>query len=316
MDIALISNGQCNSSVQQEHIMQQISDDAYDAYLKERGLTREQYTTNELLAVAAAREVPNGAFVFAGTGLPLLASMLAQFTVAPNMTLIMEAGIVGPRLEHLPISVSDPRGCLHSSMVSNMADTFGTTALRGYCTVGMLGGAECDMYGNLNSTIIGGYWPAGGSDTGHGPHVRFAGSGGANNIASFADKVLVVMVQEARRFPERVEYLTSVAGWRGPHEKKESRWDYGLGRGGELVMISDLCIMRNNPGTGILELDTVFPGISVEDVVNNTGWSLDTSKAKELTPPSKEELKALRMLVDPSRIYLGRKSKREAAAQK
>ena len=179
----------------------------------------------------------------------------------------------------------------------------------------MLGGAECDMYGNLNSTIIGGYWPGGVSGVGRGPHVRFAGSGGANNIASFADKVLVVMVQEERRFPEHVEYLTSVAGWRGPHEKAESRWDYGLGRGGELVMISDLCIMRNNPETGVLELDTVFPGISVDEVVSNTGWALDTSKAKELPPPTEDELKALRMLVDPSRIYLGRKSKREASRQ-
>src|SRR5215471_895717 len=295
--------------------MDEISDEVYEAYLNERGLSRTGYTTMELLAVAAAREVPDGAFVFAGTGLPLLASMLAMHTGAPNMTLIMEAGIVGPKVEHLPISGSDPRGCYKGSMVSNMADTFGTTALRGYCTVGMLGGAECDMYGNINSTIIGGYWPAGVSDTGHGPHVRFAGSGGANNIASFADKVLLVMVQEERRFPEHVEYLTSVAGHRGPREKKESRWDYGLGRGGELVMISDLCIMRNNPETGILALDTVFPGISVEDVVNNTGWSLDTSKAQELMPPTEEELKALRMLVDPSRIYLGRKSKREAAAQ-
>lgn len=294
--------------------MQQISEDAYEAYLKERGLSRDQYTTMELQAVAAAREVPNGAFVFAGTGLPLLASMLAQFTTAPNMTLIMEAGIVGPRLEHLPISVSDPRGCLHSSMVSNMADTFGTTALRGYCTIGMLGGAECDMYGNLNSTIIGGYWPGGVSGSGHGPHVRFAGSGGANNIASFADKILAVIVQEERRFPERVEYITSVAGQRGPHEKGESRWDYGLARGGELVVITDLCIMRNDPETGLLKLDTVFPGISIDDVVNNTGWSLDISTAKELQPPTEDELRALRMLVDPSRIYLGRKSKREAAA--
>jgi glutaconate CoA-transferase, subunit B len=294
--------------------MQQISEDAYEVYLKERGLTRDQYTTMELQAVASAREVPDGAFVFAGTGLPLLASMLAQFTVAPNMTLIMEAGIVGPHLEHLPISVSDPRGCLKASMVSNMADTFGTTALRGYCTIGMLGGAECDMYGNLNSTIIGGYWPGGVSGSGHGPHVRFAGSGGANNIASFADKILAVIVQEERRFPERVEYITSVAGQRGPREQGESRWDYGLGRGGELVVITDLCIMRSNPETGLLALDTVFPGISVDDVVNNTGWSLDTSKARQMDPPTEDELKSLRMLVDPSRIYLGRKSKREAAA--
>src|SRR6266487_3178164 len=113
---------------------------------------------------------------------------------------------------------------------------------------------------------------------------------------------------------ERVEYLTSVAGARGPRDKKESRWDYGLGRGGELVMISDLCIMRSNPQTGLLELDTVFPGISVDDVVNNTGWALDTSKVKQIDPPTEDELRALRMLVDPSRIYLGRKSKREAAA--
>jgi len=295
--------------------MHQISNEAYDSYLKVRGLTRTQYTTMELLAVASAREVPDGAFVFAGTGLPLLASMLAQYTVAPNMTLILEAGIVGPQVEHLPISVSDPRGYYKGSVVTNMADAFGTTALRGFCTVGMLGGAECDMYGNINSTIIGGYWPAGVSESGKGPQVRFAGSGGANNVASFADKVLLVMVQEKRRFPQHVEYLTSVAGYRGPLEKKESRWDYGLARGGELVMISDLCIMRNNPDTGILALDTVFPGISIEDVLNNTGWPLDTSKAKELMPPTEEELKALRMLIDPSRIYLGRKRRREAAAQ-
>ena len=80
-------------------------------------------------------------------------------------------------------------------------------------------------------------------------------------------------------------------------------------------MISDLCVMRSDPETGILELDMVYPGVSVEDVVNNTGWSLDTGKARQMDPPTEEELKALRMLVDPSRIYLGRKSKREAAAQ-
>src|SRR5207244_11771884 len=129
--------------------MQQISDEAYDSYLKERGLTLTQYTTMELLAVASAREVPDGGFVFAGTGLPLLASMLAQHTVAPNMTLIMEAGIVGPKVEHLPISVSDPRGCLKGSMVSNMADTFGTSAMPGYGSDGVLCGAGCGMYVNI-----------------------------------------------------------------------------------------------------------------------------------------------------------------------
>src|SRR5260370_25840250 len=145
----------------------------------------------ELLAVGAAREVPDGAFVVAGAGLALLASMLAQFTVARNMTLIMEAGIVGPHVEHLPISVSDPRGCLQASMVSNMADTFGTTALRGYCTVGMLGGAECDMYGNLNSTIIGDYCPAGVSQSGKCTNERYAGSGGDHKIRDIRGRMIV-----------------------------------------------------------------------------------------------------------------------------
>lgn len=290
-----------------------VSDATYKEYLEKRGLKEDEYTTMELLAIATARETPDHAFVFAGTGLPLLGSMLAQHTYAPNLTLILEAGIVGPRIEHLPISVSDPRGCLKASMVSNMADTFGTTALRGYCTVGILGGAECDKYGNINSTAVGGYWPAGVSDTGKGPKVRFAGSGGANNIASLADKILVMMVHEKRRMPEHVEYITSIAGRRGP--EGESRYDYGLSRGGETVVITDLCILRSDPITGILGLEVVYPGIGIADVVENTGWELDTSRARVIKPPAYDELKILRTVVDPERIYLGRKSKRDLAKE-
>ena len=181
--------------------MPEMTDEEYQRYLDESGLEPEAFTTMELLAVATARETPDHAFVFAGTGLPLLGSMLAQKTSAPNCTIIMEAGIVGPKIEHLPIAVSDPRGCLKASTVSNMADTFGTTAQRGYCTVGILGGAECDQYGNLNSTAVGGYWPAKVSDTGRGPNVRFAGSGGANNIATLSDLLLVMMVHEKGASP-------------------------------------------------------------------------------------------------------------------
>lgn len=291
-----------------------MTDAEYELFLADRGLKPEEYTTMELLAVATAREVPDNSFAFAGTGLPLLGTMLAQKTAAPNCTIIMEAGIVGPKIEHLPISVSDPRGCLRGSTVSNMADTFGTTALRGFCTVGILGGAECDQYGNLNSTVIGSYWPARVSGTGHGPQVRFAGSGGANNIASLADMLLVMMVHEKRRFPERVEYLTSITGLRGP--KGETRFDYGLTRGGKTVVISDLCVLRSDPDDGILKLDIAFPGIDPKLVKENTGWDLDISHARTMAPPTYEELKILRTIVDPERIYLGRKSKRELAAEK
>jgi glutaconate CoA-transferase subunit B len=294
--------------------MPEMTDAEYEQYLEKQGLGPEDFTTMELLAVATSRETPDHSFIFAGTGLPLLGSMLAQKTTAPHCTIIMEAGIVGPRIEHLPIAVSDPRGCLKASTVSNMADTFGTTAQRGYCTVGILGGAECDRYGNLNSTAIGGYWPAGVSETGRGPAVRFAGSGGANNIATLSDLLLVMMVHEKRRFPERAEYITSIAGMRGP--KGERKTDYGLTRGGALVVISDLCILRNNPPDDPeLRLDYIFPGAAAEMVKENTGWDLDVSAARELGPPTYEELKTLRAEVDPERIYLGRKSRRELAEE-
>ncbi|MFQ5894931.1 MAG: CoA-transferase subunit beta [Nitrospinota bacterium] len=303
----------------------QVSDEEYRRYCEARGLSPDpaSYTTMELLAIAVARNIPDGAFMFAGTGLPLLGSMLALHTSAPGATLIMEAGIVGPTVEHLPISVSDPRGCLRGSTVTNMADTFGTTAQRGYCTLGILGAAECDRYGNLNSTAIGEYWPGGVSSSGRGPKVRFAGSGGANNIASLADMTIVMMVMEDRRFPEKVQYRTSVAGNLGP--PGETKADYGLPRGGPCVMISDLCIMRNDPPKdNELKLEMIYPGVELGDVLENVSWELRTvdgkkatarTKVKVMDPPAHEELKILRTIVDPERIYLGRKSRRELARE-
>lgn len=286
------------------------ADQVYQDYLDRTGLKAEEFTLMELLAVATKREIPNGAFVFVGTGLPLLSAMLAQHTDAPDMTMILEAGTVGPTIKHLPISVADPRAAYQASVLSTVADAFGTIACRGYCTLGLLGAAECDMYGNLNSSAVGGYLPAGVSENGHGPSTRLTGSGGANNIASLADKVIVSMVHEKRRMVEKVEYLTSPCGMRGP--KGENRFDYGLFRGGNLVVISDLGMLRPNQESGILELDMYYPGVSPEFIKENTGWSLNIENAKEMKSPTFEELRILRTLVDPDRLFLGRKSKRKA----
>lgn len=284
-------------------------DEAYQNYLDSCGLTTDGFTQMELLAVATAREIANGDFAFVGTGLPLLAAGLAQHTNAPDMTIILEAGTVGPKIKHLPVSVADPRSAYQSSTLSTLADAFGTIACRGYCTLGVLGAAECDKYGNLNSTSIGGYWPAGVSEEKNGPNTRLTGSGGANSIASLADKIIVMMVHEKRRMPEKVEYLTTATGRRGP--EGETRFDYGIYRGGETVVISDLGILRPNSETGILALDEYFPGVTPEFIQENTGWELDISQAREMMPPTVEELRVLRMIVDPDRLYLGRKSKRE-----
>lgn len=290
--------------------MLNIDVDEYRAYLEKTGLEENKYTNMELLAVATAREMPDGSFAFVGTGLPLMAAMLAQHMHAPDMTIILEAGTVGPKIEHIPLSVADPRAAYQASTLSTLADAFGTIANRGYCTLGVLGAAECDKYGNLNSTSIGGYWPAGVSETGKGPEVRLTGSGGANSIASVADKIIAMMVHEKRRMPEKVEYLTTPSGMRGP--RGETRYDYGLYRGGDLVVITDLCKMKPDPETGILYMTEIYPDIDPEYVKENTGWELDVSRAKVLEQPTSEELMILRMKVDPDRIYLGRKSRRKS----
>lgn len=279
----------------------------YRKYLEKYGLKADEYSYMEMLAVAVSREIEDKAFAFVGTGLPLLAAGLAQRTHAKEMTIILEAGAVGPRIEHLPISVADPRAAFEASTLSSLVDAFGTIAARGFCTVGVLGAAECDMYGNLNSTAMGSYWPAGVAPDGKGPEVRFTGSGGANSIASLADKTIVMMVHEKRRFPQRLQYLTTPAGMRGG--KGETRFDYGLFRGGNVVVISDLCKMRPDPETGILYADELFPNTSSEAVKEATGWEIDVSGAVSAGEPVAEELEILRMEVDPSRIYLGRKKK-------
>jgi glutaconate CoA-transferase subunit B len=295
-----------------------VDDAEYEAYCTERGVDPEKYTTMELLCIAAARQTYDYSFIFAGTGLPMIGCMMAQHTYAPNALIIMEAGILDPKLIEVPISVSEARGGYMCSTLSNMADTFGTFAQRGFCTFGMLGGAECDKYGNLNSTAMGGYYSKSARDDGKtGPAVRFAGSGGANNIASYADMGLAMMVQEKRRFPEVNEYVTSVTGTRGPLGTTEDRYSNGLFRGAGTTIVSDLCIFRSSPETGELEMSEIYPGVDEALVIENVSWEL--KKAKDFKPfaaPNHEEIKIARMVCDPNRIYLGRKTKRDLAAEK
>ncbi len=294
-----------------------VDDTEYEAYCKEKGVDPQSYTTMELLTIAAARQTYDYSFIFAGTGLPMIGCMMAQHTYAPHGMIIMEAGILDPKLIEVPISVSEARGGYMAGGLSNMADTFGTYAQRGFCTFGMLGGAECDKYGNLNSTAMGGYYSKSARDDGKpGPAVRFAGSGGANNIASYADVGLAMMVQEKRRFPEKNEYNTSITGSRGPIGSPEDRFHMGLFRGGSTTIVSDLCIFRSNPTTGELEMSEIYPGVEEATVRENVSWDMKVAKDfKPFDEPKFEEIKIARMVCDPNRIYLGRKTKRELAAE-
>jgi len=174
------------------------------------------YTLTELMAVTAAREIRDGEVVFAGTGLPMLGAMLAQRTHAPRCCIVFEAGTAASQLAHLPMSVGDARAMPGAAMAAGLMEVFTYVLQAGRVDVGFLSGAQIDRFGNINSTSIG-------LDPVH-PQVRFSGSGGACDIACLAKRTVLIALHEKRRFPEKIDYITS-PGW---VEGGDSRQKSGL----------------------------------------------------------------------------------------
>ena len=158
-------------------------------------------TADELMAVTASRLLADNTVVFAGVGMPLLASALARRRQAPGLTIVLEGGIIGTTLlpGHLPVSTNEMRAAYGAQMLTDITDIF-LFAQRGYFDYGFLGVAQVDQYGNINTSFIG--------DPAH-PKVRLPGSGGANDIISLCNEVLIVTQHEPRRFVERVDFITS-----------------------------------------------------------------------------------------------------------
>ncbi|MFZ5590862.1 MAG: CoA-transferase subunit beta [Bacillota bacterium] len=253
----------------------------------------------DLLAVAGAREVRDGEVVFAGTGLPMLAVTLAQKTTAPNASIIYEAGSMDGRPAHLPASVGDARCEYQASCASGLFDVFGQLQ-RGVVDLAFLGGAEIDKYGNVNTTCIGDYFS---------PKVRFTGSGGNPDINALARRTVFIMVQEKRRFKEQVDYVTS-PGWRVkkfPGGEWVSRQEaFGsVFRGGPYAVITNMAVFRFDEKTGLMYLDTVHPGFTPEDVLQNVSFDLDISRCRGTTkPPTYHELHLLYNVIDPEGLFL------------
>lgn len=260
------------------------------------------YTSADLLAVAAAREVRDNEVVFAGTGLPMLAIMLAGKTIAPNCKVIYEAGTIESQGTSLPSSVGDPRCVTGCSIASGLLDVFNQLQ-RGVVDLAFLGGAEIDQYGNVNTTVVGDYLN---------PDIRFPGSGGNSDINSLAKRTVFMMVQEKRRFKEQIDYLTS-PGWRVRQwpsgEWVHRRQAYGKKfTGGPSAVISNMAVYRFDEETGRMYVDTMHPGITKEILQENTGFTLDFSRCKgETQPPTYEELDILYRVVDSEGIFLSKK---------
>jgi glutaconate CoA-transferase subunit B len=253
------------------------------------------YNPIELMICCAARLLENGRTVAVGTGAPCAAAMLAQRTAAPDLVIFFEAGGVAPQLPTMPVSVGDSRTFYRAVMATSMADVM-ETCQRGMMDYTFLGGAQIDPFGNLNSTMLGKDY--------HHPKVRLPGSGGANDLASLCWRILVVTNHDKRRFVEKVDFLTTPGYLSGPGAREAA----GLAPGtGPYRVITDLAVMGYHEETKRMEVLSLHPGITLEQVRANTGFEL-AARAPLLTtaPPSETELRILRDEVDPFRYIIGR----------
>jgi glutaconate CoA-transferase subunit B len=245
------------------------------------------------MACAASRVLEDGKSVFVGTGLPIIVSMLAQRTHAPNLLIIFEAGGIGSRIPSIPISVGDSR-TFHKAVMAASMDYVMSCAQLGHIDYGFLGAAQIDQYGNLNTTCIGPHDQ---------PKTRLPGSGGANDLGSLCHRTIVLMRQDTRKFVERLDYLTTPGYLSGPGARERA----GLPRNtGPYRVITQLGVMGFDPESKMMTLLSTHPGVAVKDVVDNTGFKLVLPDIVPTTDmPSVEELRLLREELDPNRIVIG-----------
>jgi glutaconate CoA-transferase subunit B len=239
----------------------------------------------ELMTVAASRLLRDHSVVFAGIGIPLVAATLARRLRAPDLTVILEGGIIGthPRPGHLPSSTNEMRAADGAVMLTDITDIF-LLAQRGYFDYGFLGAAQIDRYGNINTSLIG---------APESPKVRLPGSGGANDIISLCHETLVVTTHEPRRFVERVDFVTSPGYLTGGDARAEA----GLTQGGVGYVVTDLALLDFEPQSKNMRLRGLQPGVTVADVQSATGFDLVIHESvTRLSEPGAEELAILRDL--------------------
>lgn len=243
-----------------------------------------EFNTNEMMTVAAARRLGNGSVCFVGIGLPSKAANLARLTHAPEVVLIYESGPIGAKPTVLPLSIGDGELAETADTVVPTGEIFRYWLQGGRIDVGFLGAAQVDKYGNINTTVIGDY---------HQPKVRLPGAGGAPEIAGSAKKVLIILKQGHRTFVEKLAFVTSVGfGEGGDHRKR-----MGLPGAGPVAIITDLCIMEPEAGTNEFIVTSLHPGVTREQVIENTGWQIRFADVVNTTEaPKTEELAALRDL--------------------
>lgn len=238
------------------------------------------YSTQELMIVAAAREIRDGEVVFVGMRLPITAFGVARLTHAPNAVGLFECGLARyAPAEDMLYTMGDPPNQLNAAWATGLVQVMGQLQA-GRVDAGFIGGAEIDKFGNINTSYIGDH---------SNPKVKLPGSGGAADIAAMSGRLLAIMNHEKRRLVERVDYVTSPGHLTGG----DARAKLGLG-GGPAAVITDRAILRPHGPDFELHLASVHPGHDAGEVRENTGWNLKSLPGVDETPPpTKDEMEAL-----------------------
>lgn len=244
------------------------------------------------MAAAGARELQDHQVVAVGLGLPVVASFLAKLTHAPNMAILFELGVIDPEPVDCGVGLADPRVWYRSKVLSSFVDILGTVLHHGRVDVGFLGGLEVDQFGNLNTTLIG---------DPKGQFRHMVGSGGANDIASSAQRTIIIIRHEARKLKKAISFITSPGYLSGGDSREKAGLFGGPGR-----VITDKAIFGFHPESKKMMLLSIHPGNTLEDVLSTMGFEPVIPADIPCTePPSPEQLRLIREQIDPHRMYMG-----------
>ena len=244
----------------------------------------ENYTSNEMMTIAAARALRNEDVCFVGIGMPSAAANLARLTHALDITLIYESGTIATKPDVLPLSIGDSELCETALTTVSVPEMFRYWLQGGRISVGFLGGAQIDKFANLNTTVVGPYDK---------PKVRLPGGGGAPEIATSCGEIFIIMAQGKRSFVDRLDFITSL----GHGEGGDHRARLGLKTKGPTRLVTDLCVFEPDPETREMSVTSIHPGVTREQIQENTGWAVRyAGKIGETPAPTVQELKVLRDL--------------------
>jgi glutaconate CoA-transferase, subunit B len=254
-----------------------------------------KYTPDEMMTIAAARLIWPGCVCFVGIGVPSAAANLARLIHAPDIVLIYESGAIGTQPRVLPLSIGDGELAETATAVVPLPEIFSYWLQAGRIDVGFLGAAQIDRFGNLNSTVIGGY---------ANPKTRLPGAGGAPEIAQHAKQIFVVLKQSLRSFVQKLDFCTSAGFLNGNGERARR----AIPGAGPQVVITDLGVLKPVTGSQELTLVARYENVSVDKIRAATSWPLAVADTIDVVaPPTSEELRVLRDLHKRTEIaYAGK----------